>query len=103
MDKQEVLEKSRQENRNRDERERQIQIQGESFSLAFTMMLGLVLITYKRIQGLPHADVMSMFWISCVANRLYRLTKRRSASDVVTLLISLAFLIYYLVQFFARG
>ena len=41
-----------------------------------------------------------MFWVSCVANRLYRLTQRRDVSDVVTLLISLAFLGYNLVKFF---
>ena len=41
-----------------------------------------------------------MFWTACVANRLYRLTQRRNTSDVVTLLISLAFLVWNLVKFF---
>ena len=45
----------------------------------------------------------AMFWASCVGNRLYRLTKRRNTSDVVTLLISLAFLAWNLVRYFTQG
>ena len=100
MEKQEILEKSRRENRNGDERERTVRIQGESFSLLFVLLVGLVLLVWKRTHGLPDADVLAMFWTACVANRLYRLTQRRNTSDVVTLLISLAFLIWNLVQFF---
>lgn len=103
MNKEEILEKSRQENKGRDERERSIQIQGESFSLLFVLALGLVLVVWKRFHGLPIADVMSMFWVSCAANRLYRLAQRRSVSDIMTLLLSLAFLAYNLVQFFTQG
>ena len=100
MEKQEILEKSRRENRNGDERERTVRIQGESFSLLFVLLVGLVLLVWKRIHGLPDADVLAMFWTAFAANRLYRLTQRRETSDVVMLLISLAFLIWNLVQFF---
>ena len=100
MEKQEILEKSRRENRNGDERERTVRVQGESFSLLFVLLVGLVLLVWKRTHGLPDADVLAMFWTACVANRLYRLTQRRNTSDVVTMLISLAFLIWNLVQFF---
>ena len=100
MEKQEILEKSRRENRNGDERERTVRIQGESFSLLFVLLVGLVLLVWKRAHGLPDADVLAMFWTACVANRLYRLTQRRNTSDVVTLLISLAFLVWNLVKFF---
>ena len=100
MEKQEILEKSRRENRNGDERERTVRIQGESFSLLFVLLVGLVLLVWKRAHGLPDADVLAMFWTACAASRLYRLTQRRNTSDVVTLLISLAFLIWNLVKFF---
>ena len=100
MEKQEILEKSRRENRNGDERERTVRVQGESFSLLFVLLVGLVLLVWKRTHGLPDADVLAMFWTACVANRLYRLTQRRNTSDVVTLLISLAFLVWNLVKFF---
>ena len=100
MEKQEVLEKSRQENRKGDERERTIRIEGESFSLLFALLMGLILLAGKRVHGLPDEDVMCMFWTACVANRVYRLTRRRNTSDIVTLMISLAFLIWNLIQFF---
>ena len=99
LSREEILEKSRQENRKGDERERTIRMEGESFSLLFTLLMGLILLFWKRAHGLPHEDVMCMFWTACVANRIYRLTRRRDTSDIVTLLISLAFLIWNLVKF----
>lgn len=103
LSREEILEKSRQENRKGDERERTIRVEGESFSLLFTLLMGLILLFWKRAHGLPHEDVMCMFWTACVANRIYRLTQRRDTSDIVTLLISLAFLVWYLVKFFQMG
>ena len=100
MARQEILEKSRRENRNGDERERTIRIEGESFSLLMALLMGLVLLVWKRVHGLPDEDVLCMFWTACVANRVYRLTRRRDTSDVVTLLLSLAFLAWNLVKFF---
>ena len=100
MEKQEILEKSRRENQKGDERERTIRMEGESFSLILVFLVGVVIVIFNRLHGLPANSVLAMFWASCVGNRLYRLTKRRNTSDVVTLLISLAFLIWNLVKFF---
>nr|WP_326186317.1 DUF6442 family protein [uncultured Oscillibacter sp.] len=103
MEREEILRKSRAENKNQDERERTVRIEGESFSLIFVFLIGVLLMAWKRVHGLPAADVLAMFWASCAASRLYRLTKRRNGSDIVTLLISLAFLAWNLVQFFQQG
>ena len=100
MEKQEILEKSRRENQKGDERERTIRMEGESFSLILVFLVGVVIVIFNRLHGLPANSVLAMFWACCVGNRLYRLTKRRNTSDVVTLLISLAFLIWNLVKFF---
>ena len=94
LSKEEILERSQRENRKR------VRIEGESFSLIFVFVMGIVLLAWKRIHGLPDEDVLAMFWTACVANRIYRLTRRRDTSDVVTLLISLAFLGHNLVKFF---
>ena len=75
MEKQEILEKSRRENQKGDERERTIRMEGESFSLLFVFLMGLILLTWKRVHGLPHEDVLTMFWTACVANRVYRLAR----------------------------
>lgn len=103
MNREEILEKSRQENQGRDERERSVQIQGDSFSLLFVFGLGLILAAWKQVHGLPAADVLSMCWMSCAASRIYRLAQRRSASDMAALLVLLAFLAYNLIQFFTQG
>ena len=42
--KEEILSRSRRENRNGDEREKTVRIQGESFSLIFVFVLGIVLL-----------------------------------------------------------
>lgn len=62
MEKQEILEKSRRENQKGDERERTIRMEGESFSLLFVFLMGLILLTWKRVHGLPHEDVLTMSW-----------------------------------------
>ena len=103
MDKDKILEKSRKENENRDEMERTITIEGESFSLAFTLMAGLAIVAYNHFHNLPSDSVMIMFWTSCVSSRLYRLTKRRDASDLITMIISLVILIFYVVKYFSQG
>ena len=53
LSREEILEKSRQENRKGDERERTIRVEGESFSLLFVFLMGLVLLFWKRAHGLP--------------------------------------------------
>ena len=103
MNKEEILAKSRKENVLQDEMERTVRIEGESFSLILVFLVGVVIVIFNRLHGLPANSVLDMFWASCVGNRLYRLTKRRNTSDVVTLLISLAFLAWNLVRYFTQG
>ena len=103
MNKEEILAKSRKENVLQDEMERTVRIEGESFSLLFVFLMGLILLTWKRVHGLPHEDVLTMFWTAGVATRVYRLARRRNTSDIVTLLISLAFLAWNLVRYFTQG
>ena len=103
MNKEEILAKSRKENVLQDEMERTVRIEGESFSLILVFLVGVVIVIFNRLHGLPANSVQDKFWASCVGNRLYRLTKRRNTSDVVTLLISLAFLASNLVRYFTQG
>ena len=103
MDKDKILEKSRKENETQDEMEKTIRIEGESFSLALTLLVGLLLFSYNRLHDLPSDTIFIMFWTSCVSNRLYRLTKRKSASDLITMIISLVILVFYVVKYFSQG
>ena len=103
MEKEKILEKSRRENENRDEMERTITIEGESFSLLFTLMAGLAIVAYNHFHNLSSDSVMIMFWTSCVSSRLYRLTKRKDISDLITMIISLVILVFYVVKYFSQG
>ena len=100
MNKEEILAKSRKENVLQDEMERTVRIEGESFSLILVFLVGVVIVIFNRLHGLPANSVLALENTAVICNRLYRLTKRRNTSDVVTLLISLAFLIWNLVKFF---
>ena len=102
MDREEILEKSRRENREQDEMERTVRVQGESFSLLFALLTGGILAGWKLFHDQSIADVMAMFWASCVGSRIYRIARRRNVSDIATLLASLALFVYYLVQCFHR-
>lgn len=103
MDKVKILEKSRKENEKQDEMERTITIEGESFSLAFTLMAGLAIVVFNHFHNLSSDSVLIMLWTSCVSSRLYRLTKRKSTSDLITLIISLVILVFYMVKYFSQG
>ena len=103
MDKDKILEKSRKENEKQDEMERTITIEGESFSLAFTLMAGLAIVVFNHFHNLSSDSVLIMLWTSCVSSRLYRLTKRKSTSDLITLIISLVILVFYMVKYFTQG
>ena len=103
MEKDKILEKSRMENKNQDEMEKAIRIEGESFSLLFTLMAGLAVVVFNHFHNLSSDSVMIMFWTSCVSSRLYRLTKRRSTSDLITMIISLVILVFYVVKYFSQG
>jgi len=103
MDKNEILEKSRKENEGQDEMERTVRVEGESFSLAITLMMGLILVVFNHLHDLSSDPVLIMFWTSCVSSRLYKLTRRKSTSDQITLVISLVFLVFYVVKYFTQG
>ena len=103
MDKDKILEKSRKENETQDEMEKTIRVEGESLSLALTLLVGHLLFSYNRLHDLPSDTIFIMFWTSCVSNRLYRLTKRKSASDLITMIISLVILVFYVVKYFSQG
>lgn len=103
MNKDDILEKSRRENAGQDEMEKTIRIEGESFSLTLTLMMGLILVIFNHLRGLSSNAVFIMLWTSCVSRQLYRLTKRREKWDLVLLIASLAFLLFYVVKYFTQG
>lgn len=103
MDKNDILAKSRRENEGHDEMERTIRIEGESFSLAITLMMGAILAIFNHLHGLSSTPVFIMFWTSCVSRQLYKLTRRREVWDLISMIISLVFLVSDMVKYFTQG
>ena len=62
MNKEEILAKSRKENVLQDEMERTVRIEGESFSLILVFLVGVVIVIFNRLHGLPANSVLAMFW-----------------------------------------
>ena len=83
MDKNEILEKSRKENRDQDEREKTVRIQGESFSLILVFAVGLALTSYKLWRGLPVGDILAMFW-ACSLGSCGRKVRRELQFSVLS-------------------
>lgn len=61
MNKEEILAKSRKENVLQDEMERTVRIEGESFSLILVFLVGVVIVIFNRLHGLPANSVLAMF------------------------------------------
>ena len=57
MNKEEILAKSRKENVLQDEMERTVRIEGESFSLILVFLVGVVIVIFNRLHGLPANSV----------------------------------------------
>ena len=60
MNREEILEKSRRENRERDEMEREVRIRGESFSLMCTLLAGGVEAVSQPADPGHHGDVLGL-------------------------------------------
>ena len=60
MNKEEILAKSRKENVLQDEMERTVRIEGESFSLILVFLVGVVIVIFNRLHGLPANSVLGL-------------------------------------------
>ena len=103
MDKNEILEKSRKENRDQDEREKTVRIQGESFSLILVFAVGLALTSYKLWRGLPVGDILAMFWACSLGCSLYKAVNLRQKSQAGLAIFCLVMVVWNLVRYILQG
>ena len=66
MNKEEILAKSRKENVLQDEMERTVRIEGESFSLILVFLVGVVIVIFNRLHGLPANSVLTPLFLLCL-------------------------------------
>ena len=103
MEQNEILENNREGRRFPTEKKRSGRLEGEFFALFFLLGTGLLLLICSLLHNLPIGDILAMFWACCAGDRAYRLMKRKRLFDGVTLVISLFWLVYFLVKYMSLG
>ena len=102
MDKEEILQKSREENAAgyMDERERGPRLREDSFSLGIGLLLALVLFGVKISRGQPAADILTLVTGMSAAGFFYRVVENRKKSDVFWAVLCTVLALFYLCRFF---
>ena len=100
MTKEEILEKSRRENKNGDEMEKKILSDAMKFSY-LAMILAAALFAFVRAErGYPIMDLPAVCCASVFADFMYRYVKTKEKSNLLMVLITLAAAIAAAVLFF---
>jgi hypothetical protein len=100
MNKEEILEKSRLENRGGDERE--LQVKDKSMLWSYVVMILMVaFFSYIRSeQGLPFMDLSATLGASVFASMTYRFIKTRNKQCLIIAVIALILAVTATVRFF---
>ncbi len=103
MDKDEILQKSREENAAAfmDERERNLRLREDSFALGCGLLLALFLVKVAR--GQPAADLLALITGMSAAGFLFRCVKSRKKSDIFWASLCTLLALFYLCRFFMRA
>ena len=99
MDKREILERSRRENRFQDERERAVHLEGEAVSLLAAMAVGVLILALKSGRGLPAEDTLAMFWATAFGSEAYQAWRKRKGYQAALAAVALAMLVWNLVKY----
>lgn len=90
------------EKEQQEEKERQTRIEGESFSILFTLAVGLLIVIWNFAHGIPTGDIFAMFWTTTFGCAAYGYLKdRRRKSQLCIATVSLALIVYNLIRYFA--
>ncbi|MCI9445666.1 MAG: hypothetical protein HFF69_13360 [Oscillospiraceae bacterium] len=105
MNKDDILAKSRAENKAAfmDERERELRLREDSFAFGFMLLLAFVLLIIKFSRGQPAADILTMITGMSAAGFAYRTAKNRKKSDIVFTALCTALTALYFVKFLSGG
>lgn len=102
MDKEEILARSRQENKNSDERELQVKDKSIAFSYTVMIVMAAVFTSIRAGQGLPMMDLCATVCSSVCAGMAYRFFRTKKAEYCILALITFIVMIVAII-FFAMG
>jgi hypothetical protein len=100
MNKEEILEKSRQENRGGDERERQVKDKSMMWSYIVMILMVAIFSFIRSEQGLPFMDLSATLGASVCAAMAYRFIKTKDKQYLIIAIIALIVAVTATVRFF---
>ena len=100
MTKDDILEKSRKENKNGDERDKKIMSDAIKFSYIIMVLFAAVFAFIRSQQGYPMMDLTAVCCASVSSNFIYRFIKTKEKSHLMIALITLVAGIYATIRFF---
>lgn len=102
MDREEILQKSREENAAgyMDERERGLRLREDSFALGCGLALALLLFIVKIQREQPAADLLALITGMSASGFIFRCVKNRKKSDAVWAVLCTLLALFYLCRFF---
>lgn len=100
MNKEEILEKSRQENQGGDEMELQVKDKSMMWSYIVMVLMAAMFTIIRSEQGLPMMDLSATVSASVCAAMTYRFIKTKSKGDLFIAIITLIVSIIATVRFF---
>lgn len=100
MNKEEILEKSRQENRGGDERELQVKDKSMMWSYIVMVLIATVFTVIRSKQGLPMMDLSATVCASVCAAMTYRFIKTKDKQYLIIAIITLIVAVTATVRFF---
>ena len=102
MNKEEILQKSREENAAgfMDERERGLRLREDSVSLGFGLLLAIILFIVKIARGQPANDLLALVTGMSTAGFIFRCVKCRKRSDIFWVSLCSLLTLFYLYRFF---
>jgi carbon starvation protein CstA len=100
MNKEEILEKSRQENRGGDERELQVKDKSMLWSYIIMILMVVIFSFIRSKQGLPMMDLSVTLCASVCAGMAYRFIKTKNKQYLIIAIIALIVAIIATVRFF---
>ena len=103
MDREEILQKSREENAAAfmDERERGLRLREDSFALGCGLALVLLLFVVKIQREQPAADLLALVTGMSASGFIFRCVKTRKRSDILWAVLCTLLAVFYLCRFFA--
>lgn len=99
MKKEEILQKSREENKHADERSRYVEMQGANFALGILIILWVVMNLSAPLDEMAKVAMGLMVTVTCLANWGFQLLKNRTKSSVLFTVIFTVGAVFFLIRF----